>query len=56
MWPDALLILAFEIVGGSFLLGWLTGQIVRAETDKAAQQRADEDAFINLTIHPRRGK
>lgn len=31
MWPDPLLILAFEIVGSTFLLGWLVGSIVSSE-------------------------
>lgn len=50
MWPDPLLILAFEIVGSVFLLGMLVAQIMREEIDKAAQRQLAEEAFFYASL------
>ena len=47
---DPILILAFEIVGCSFGLGWIVGQIVQAEINKAIEDKASEDAFFDAHL------
>jgi hypothetical protein len=47
---DPLLILAFEIVGVTFLLGWFVAQIVREEADKQHQRWLAEEAFFLATM------
>lgn len=45
-----LMALAFIIVANVFGLGWLVGQIVQAEINKAIEAKAVEDAFFDAHL------